>query len=64
MSKHVSLSIKSAISELINTELLAGKFNDIYATLDKDIKISDLNRVFEQLLQSKSKVSNIGIDLL
>lgn len=63
MSKHVSLSIKSAISELINTELLSGKFDDIYTTLDKDIKISDLNNVFEHLLQSKSKVSNIGIDL-
>jgi hypothetical protein len=63
MSKYLDLSVKSSISELINAELLVGKFNDIYTILDNDIKISELNEVFKQLLQSKSQISNIGIDL-
>ena len=63
MSNHLDPSLKASISELINAELLIGKFNDIYTILDNDIKISELNEVFKQLLQSKSQISNIGIDL-
>jgi hypothetical protein len=63
MSKHLDLSVKSSISELINVELFVGKFDDIYTTLDNDIKITELNEVFMQLLKSKPKISNIGIDL-
>ncbi|MFN6039059.1 MAG: hypothetical protein ACK452_11380, partial [Bacteroidota bacterium] len=63
MSKHLDLSVKSSISELINVELFVGKFDDIYTTLDNDIKITELNEVFMLLLKSKPKISNIGIDL-
>ncbi len=63
MSKFLEHSIKSDISKLLNVELLAGKFDDVYDIIDNDIKINELNKVFVELLQNKSHISNIGIDL-
>lgn len=57
--------IQSNVSTLLNTKLFSGRFatNEIYNLLDENVSIDDLNTVFLNLLQSKSHLKNIGIDL-
>jgi hypothetical protein len=58
-------SIKRKVSISLNTNLFSSRFvdDDIYELLGRDITIGDLNDVFKNLLQSKSDINNIGIDL-
>lgn len=55
--------LKPKISDLLKSKLLSSRLVDIYSLLDKNIQIDDLQPVFKNLLQSKSFLKNIGIDL-
>ncbi len=61
----LDISIKSEVSQLLNTQLFSGRFsdNEIYELLDECVSISDLNSVYQNLLQEKSHLKNLGIDL-
>lgn len=63
--KFLDISIKSEVSQLLNTQLFSGRFSDseIYNLLEKHISIEDLNSVYQNLLQNKSHLKNLGIDL-
>jgi hypothetical protein len=58
-------SIKPDVSNLLSKKLFSGRFreNDIYDLLDKKVSINDLYFVFNHLMQNKSHIKNIGIDL-
>ena len=59
----IDIQISKEISNLINTELLSISNSDVYNLLDKEIKVADLNQIFKSLLQNKSQLKNVGIDL-
>ena len=59
----IDIQISKEISNLINTELLSISNSDVYNLLGKEIKVADLNQIFKSLLQNKSQLKNVGIDL-
>lgn len=59
----IDIPIGKEISNLINKALLSVSNSDIHTLLEKELKIADLNQIFKSLLQNKSQLKNVGIDL-
>lgn len=60
---HEHTMTKEAIAEILNNELFSTNFDDIFELLDSNIKVSDLDDLYSNLLTEKTVIKNIGIDL-
>ena len=63
MKGYLAAEIRNKISSPINFNLFSGNFDDVFDLIDKDLEISNLNEVFRRILQGKSQIRNLGVDL-
>ena len=63
MEGFLAAEIRNKISKPINLNLFSGNFDDVFDLIDSDLEIANLNEVFQRILQGKSHIRNLGVDL-
>jgi hypothetical protein len=63
MKDYLAAEIRNKISSPINFNLFSGNFDDVYDLIDSELEVSNLNEVFRRILQGKSQIRNLGVDL-
>ena len=59
----ISNEVRNKISNPISLNLFSGNFDDVFDLIDSDLEIANLNEVFQRILQGKSQIRNLGVDL-
>jgi hypothetical protein len=63
MEGFLAAEVRNKISNPINLNLFSGNFDDVFDLIDSDLEISNLNEVFRRILEGKSQIRNLGVDL-